>query len=69
MNNIVFLFIDSARHDSFMKAMLKNTQKLGKIEKRYSYASWTSPSHYVLLMGLLPHKNPTKIFASKVYKK
>lgn len=68
MNNIIFLIIDSARYDSFVKAKLKNIPKLGKIEKRYSYASWTSPSHYVLLMGLMPHKNPKKIFASEVYK-
>ncbi len=53
MNNIVFIIIDSAWHDSFMKAKLKNTQKLGKIEKRYSYASWTSPLHYLYLIGIM----------------
>lgn len=68
MRNIIFLIIDSARYDNFVKAKLKNIIRLGAIEKRYSYASWTSPSHYVLLMGLMPHKNPTKIFASEVYK-
>jgi hypothetical protein len=36
-----------------VKTKIKNIIKLGVIEKRYSYASWTSPSHYVLLMGLM----------------
>jgi hypothetical protein len=43
--------------------------KLGPVEKRYSYASWTAPSHYNLLMGLLPHHSPTHVFASDYYKK
>lgn len=30
-----------------VKAKLKNIQKPGKIEKRYSHASLPSPSHYV----------------------
>ncbi len=47
MNNVIFLIIDSARYDSFVKAKLKNIPKLGKIEKRYSFASCTSFSHYV----------------------
>jgi hypothetical protein len=42
--------------------------KLGKLEKRFSYASWTAPSHYNLLSGLLPHPNPKRIFASEYYK-
>lgn len=43
--------------------------KLGKVERRWSYASWTSPSHYNLLMGLLPHSSPRHVYASEYYKK
>ena len=47
MNNIIFLIIDSARYDTVLEAKLKDIVKLVTIEKRYSYGSWTSPSHYV----------------------
>jgi hypothetical protein len=43
-------------------------RKLGTVEKRWSYASWTAPSHYNLLMGLLPHESPKRVFASEYYK-
>lgn len=61
--------MDSCRHDSYVAANTANIDKLGKVEKRYSYASWTSPSHYVMLMGLTPHKSPAGVFASEIYKK
>lgn len=44
-------------------------KKLGKVEKRWSYASWTSPSHFNLLIGLLPHSSPRNVYASEYYKK
>jgi len=44
-------------------------RKLGKLERRWSYASWTAPSHYNLLMGLMPHTSPTRVFASEYYKR
>jgi len=44
-------------------------RKLGKLERRWSYASWTAPSHYNLLMGLMPHTSPTHVFASEYYKR
>ncbi len=43
-------------------------KKLGAVERRWSYASWTSPSHYNLLIGLLPHKSPRHVYASEYYK-
>jgi hypothetical protein len=43
-------------------------RKLGKIERRWSYASWTAPSHYNLLIGLLPHSSPKHVYASEYYK-
>jgi hypothetical protein len=43
-------------------------KKLGTVERRWSYASWTSPSHYNLLIGLLPHTSPRHVYASEYYK-
>jgi hypothetical protein len=44
-------------------------RKLGKVEQRWSYATWTAPSHYNLLMGLMPHTSPANVYASEYYKK
>lgn len=44
-------------------------RKLGKVEQRWSYASWTAPSHFNLLMGLMPHTSPRNVYASEYYKK
>jgi len=41
---------------------------LGEVRRRFSYATWTAPAHYNLLLGLLPHPSPTQIFASEQYK-
>jgi len=68
-NNYVLIVFDSCRYDSMVSARPKNIGKLGKIEKRWSYASWTSPSHYNLLIGLLPHTSPKHVYASEYYKK
>src|SRR5262249_42597219 len=57
-NNYVIVILDSCRFDSFIAAQPKTMLKLGEVEKRYSYASWTAPSHYNLLMGLVPHRSP-----------
>ena len=43
--------------------------KLGRLQRRFSYATWTAPSHYNLLIGLLPHPSPNRIFASTHYKR
>jgi hypothetical protein len=67
--NFVLLILDSCRFDSFVAAHPKTMNQLGTVERRYSYASWTSPSHFNLLMGLLPHQNPKNVFASTYYKK
>lgn len=68
-NNYVLVVLDSCRYDSFVAARPKTMRKLGKVEQRWSYASWTSPSHYNLLMGLMPHSSPKHIYASEYYKK
>lgn len=67
VNSIIFLVLDSARFDHLKSASVPHIKKIGKIEKRYSYASWTSPSHHTYLMGLLPHCSPKKVFASETY--
>jgi hypothetical protein len=68
-NNYVLVILDSCRYDSFVAARPKVMRKLGKVEQRWSYASWTSPSHFNLLMGLMPHSSPKHIYASEYYKK
>ncbi len=66
--NFVLLVLDSCRFDSFMAARPRVMSSLGTVERRFSYATWTSPSHFNLLMGLLPHKSPRNVFASTYYK-
>lgn len=67
-NHIVFIVMDSCRYDTFMAAKTPNIDRLGEAEKRYSYASWTAPSHHAFAMGMLPHASPKDVFASEVYK-
>jgi hypothetical protein len=66
-NNYILIVFDSCRYDAFRAARPKVMRKLGRVEKRWSYASWTAPSHYNLLMGLMPHTNPRKTMASDYY--
>jgi hypothetical protein len=68
-NNYVLVVFDSCRYDSFLRARPKIMRKLGRVERRWSYASWTAPSHFNLLMGLMPHLSPKNVFASEYYKK
>ena len=67
-NNIVFIVFDSCRWDAYEAARTPNLDRIGKAERRYSYASWTSPSHYTFLMGMVPHRSPKGVFASNVYR-
>jgi hypothetical protein len=66
--NLVLVVLDSLRYDSWLAAELPNLAALGPVERRWSYASWTAPSHYNLLMGLLPHTSPSDVYASEYYK-
>lgn len=65
----MIVVLDSCRFDSFVAAEATCAAALGPLERRWSYASWTAPSHYNLLMGLLPHASPTKVFASDHYRR
>jgi hypothetical protein len=67
--NLVIVVLDSLRYDSWLAAPPNSLRELGQAEKRWSYASWTAPSHYNLLMGLLPHASPTRVYASEYYKR
>ena len=67
-NNLVIVILDSCRYDTFMTAAPKTILRLGKPEKRWSYASWTAPSHFNLLTCLLPHTSPPHVYASEYYK-
>lgn len=68
LNNYIIVILDSCRYDSLMAAAPRTLSRLGVIERRWSYASWTAPSHYNLLMGLLPHSSPEHVYASEYYK-
>src|SRR2546428_9927707 len=67
-NNYILVVFDSCRFDSFVAARPRLMRKLGNLERRWSYASWTAPSHYNLLMGLLPNTSPPQVYASEYYK-
>jgi sulfatase-like protein len=67
-NNFIIVILDSLRYDSWTAANLPTLARLGEVERRWSYASWTAPSHYNLLMGLLPHTSPPQVYASEYYK-
>ncbi len=68
MNNYILITFDSCRYDSFSSAEPRTLRRLGNIEKRFSYASWTAPSHFNLLMGLMPHRSMPHTIASDSYK-
>ncbi len=67
-NNLVFIIMDSCRFDSYFRAATPNMDRIGEGHLRYSFASWTSPSHHTFLMGQVPHCSPRGVFASEVYK-
>jgi hypothetical protein len=66
--NLVVVVLDSLRYDSWAQARMPALAHLGAVERRWSYASWTAPSHYNLLVGLLPHTSPPHVYASEYYK-
>lgn len=67
--NLIIVVLDSLRYDSWLDASPQSLAQLGAVERRWSYASWTAPSHYNLLMGLLPHQSPPEVYASEYYKR
>ena len=67
--NLVVVILDSLRYDTWVAAAPSSLRSAGlaAAERRFSYASWTAPSHYNLLMGLLPHTSPPHVYASDYY--
>jgi hypothetical protein len=68
-NNYLLIVFDSCRYDTFVEAKPKVMRRLGKPQQRWSYASWTSPSHFNMLTGLLPHESPKGVYASEYYRR
>jgi arylsulfatase A-like enzyme len=74
MNSLVWVVMDSCRYDSVTAAATPALDRFAAangtvVERRYSYASWTAPSHYAFLTGLVPHSSPPGVFASEVYRR
>lgn len=67
-SNLIYIIMDSCRFDSYQRAKTPNMDMIGTGEQRYSYASWTAPSHHSIFMGQIAHKSPRKVLASEVYK-
>ena len=68
LGNFIIVVLDSCRYTPSWSGPPVVT-RLGSPEARYSYASWTAPSHYNLLMGLMPHTSPAGVFAKRVLQK
>lgn len=66
--DLIVVVLDSLRYDSWLAARPRSLDSIGPVQRRFSYASWTAPSHYNLLMGLLPHSSPSHVYASEYYK-
>jgi arylsulfatase A-like enzyme len=69
LNNFVLIVFDSCRYDSFTAARPKIMRQLARVEKRWSWASWTAPSHFNLLTGLMPHTSPRNILPTEYYQR
>ena len=67
--DLVVVVLDSLRYDSWLAAPPRSLAAFGGAERRFSYASWTAPSHYNLMMGLMPHASPTHVHASDAYQR
>ena len=42
--NLVVVILDSLRYDSWVAAEPEALARLGPVERRWSYATWTAPS-------------------------
>lgn len=67
--SLVVVTLDSLRFDAWARAPHPELDRLGEIERRVAYASWTAPSHYAFCMGLLPHTSPAGVYASDYYQR
>lgn len=67
--DLVYVIMDSCRFDSYARARTPHMDRLAEGEQRWSYASWTAPSHHSIFMGQIAHKSPRRVLASEVYKR
>lgn len=68
MRNLLWIVLDSARWDAAAAAHTPTFDRIGTMERRWSYASWTAPSHLSFFMGLLPHAGTPGSAASVQYR-
>lgn len=67
--NFIYIIMDSCRYDSYVRAKTPNMDRIAEGHQRWSYASWTAPSHHSIFMGQVAHRSPSRVLASEVYKK
>ena len=72
MKSLVWIILDSCRYDALVRADTPSIARLAtlnqtRVERRFSYASWTAPSHYAFLMGLVPHQARRRVFAAETF--
>jgi len=68
IRSVAFVVADSLRWDSFQEASKPVIDRWAPRQaKRFSYASWTQPSHSCLLSGLLPHQSLAGTLAAATY--
>jgi len=65
MKNVLAIFLDSCRYDTFMMAEKKNIESLDtEIHKAYSPAAWTVPSMVAYTFGTPPMNIPNEYRSS-----
>lgn len=70
VKTVLFVVHDSLRLDGFLAAKTPNLQRLKhEFYERFSYATWTQPSHTCILNGLLPYESLPGAAASAIYQR
>lgn len=64
----ILLVLDSCRYDSLVAADTPHLDRLGVVQRRWAYASWTAPAHLAMLQGLLPHPGARGSWAADTYR-
>lgn len=70
LRTVVMVVLDSLRWDTFQQATTPHLNAACSfVERRYSYATWTLPSHACLFAGLLPFHITVGTAAAAAYQK
>ena len=67
-NNYLLITLDSCRFDSFMRAAPRHMTRLGTVERRWSYASWTPRPITICDRTDAAHQSK-HVYASDYYKR